>query len=177
MYLTLPVYVSATSVGQASCTATYTIMDKEGEPVFDEAQFPSSSKTLETATFTILPKIQLISLTNGDWNGSTKSLVENINTDVTLPLPTIQTGNTSYNDWNQYKDFFTWKVEVSGTNSVTATLDSASSKVTLRRKGDISETDAKVKISLVCSDINNPLNVTTVAEGYINLENAVVSQP
>lgn len=166
--------VIADQPGQGKCVATYTIMDKDGEPVFDPTQVSVSSKTVETGTFTILPKINTITVSDGTWNNEVKQLAENVDIAIPLPVPTIETGYPAYNDWNQYKDFFTWKPKVTGTNAVTANLDIANSRVILRRTGTISAdeaADAEVTLTLVPNDSSSPLNSAQITGGAIKIEN------
>ena len=166
--------VTANQPGQGKCTATYTIMNKDDEPVFDPATVSVSTKKVESDIFTILPKINTISVNIGEWNSTTKELALNTNVAVQLPTPVIETGYSSYNDWNQYKDMFTWRAAVLGTNKVTAKIEN--NEVILKRTGDISAeeiADAQVVLTLIPSDNSSPLALSTVTAGSIKVQNAV----
>ena len=166
--------VTANQPGQGKCTATYTIMNKDDEPVFDPVTVSVSTKKVESDIFTILPKINTISVNIGEWNSTTKELALNTNVAVQLPTPVIETGYSSYNDWNQYKDMFTWRAAVLGTNKVTAKIEN--NEVILKRTGDISAeeaADAQVVLTLIPSDNSSPLALSTVTAGSIKVQNAV----
>lgn len=177
---TSTIELTADQPGQGKCAATYTIRGKDGEPVFDPAEVSVSTKTVETGVFTILPKINTITVSDSTWNNEVKQLAENVDIAIPLPTPTIETGYPAYDDWNQYRDLFKWNVHVDGTNAVTARVDTANSRVILRRTGAISAQEApnaKVTLTLTPNDSNSPLNLAQITGGTIKIENTVVVAP
>ena len=163
---TSTIKVLATTPGQASCTATYTIMDKDKQPIFDATQEPSSSKTLQTAEFTILPKIDTITVSDGTWSDETILLEKDIEKAIALPNNNNLTVVTGSYNWDQYKEFFELKPQVFGEKeSVTAKI--VGSQLILKRSKDLTS-DTKVTLILVPK---NSSILPTIELGSIKIGN------